>query len=168
MKEKDINKDYKQQQQIIYVEKDDGSYGPVQTGSYLTNNYIDDFWMKKNNLEKQLADKVSQNQISIIHYYMILNELSETELASRVGISKRCVRRHLQTKYFSGIKVSVLERYAQVFGISVADLFQQIQFEDHNEMKSLFIKDRMPQDYDIQKVKTNNPVFVITQIKKKA
>lgn len=167
MKEKEINKEYEKQQQIIYVEKDDGSYGPVQTGSYLTNNFIDDFWFKKINLEKQLTEKVSENQISTISYYMILSELSETELASRVGVSKRCLKKHLQAKYFSKIRVSTLERYAQVFGIPVAGLFQQIRYEDQDGMKSFFIKDKTPENIDIQQIKTKNTFFVITQIKKK-
>lgn len=167
MKEKEINKEYEKQQQIIYVEKDDGSYGPVQAGSYLTNNFLDDFWFKKKNLEKQLTEKVSDNQMSTISYFMILGELSESELASRAGVSKRILKKHLQAKNFSGIRVSVLERYAQVFGIPVADLFQQIQYEEQDGMKSFYIKDKISENIDIQRVRTKNPLFVITQIKKK-
>ncbi len=167
MKENELNKDYEKQKQILYVEKDDGSYGPVQTGSYLTNNYLDDFWLKKINLEKQLTEDVAQNRKSLIYYYMLLRELSEAELAARVGIPTRCVRKHLNMKHFTKIKVKTLERYAHVFGVNVADLFQIIHYEESNELKSFFIKDKEPELFVISQQKTDNPFLSITKIKKK-
>ena len=40
MKEKDGIIDCPQQQLILYVEKEDGTYEPLQTGSYLTKNSL--------------------------------------------------------------------------------------------------------------------------------
>lgn len=167
MKEKELHKEYERQQQIVYVEKDDGSYGPVQAGSYLTNNFLDDFWFKKTNLEKQLTIQVSEDKYSPVYYYMLLNELSEAELAARVGISPARVKKHLQMKYFFSVRVSALERYALVFGIPVANLFQVIQYEENNELKSFFIQDKASDLFEIEQVKTQNPCFVLTQIKRK-
>jgi hypothetical protein len=167
MKEKEVNKDYERQKQILYVEKDDGTYGPVQTGSYLTNNYLDDFWLKKSNLEKQLAISICENEISPVNYFMVLNELSESELAARSGICLRRVRKHLKAAGFQKIRVSDLEKYAHVFGIPVANLFQVILYEDSDDIKSFFIKDKSPELFDITQVKTDNPFFVKTQIKRK-
>ena len=167
MKENELHKEYERQPQIVYVEKEDGTYGPVKAGSYLTNNFLDDFWFKKINLEKQLTEKFADNQHSPVYYYMLLNELSEAELAARVGLSVSRVRKHLIMKHFYSVRVSVLERYALVFGIPVANLFQVIQYEENNEQKSFFIKDKEPDLFDIEQVKTKNPCFVLTQIKRK-
>jgi len=167
MKEKDVNKDYERQKQILYVEKDDGTYGPVQTGSYLTNNYIDDFWFKKSNLEKQLANRICVNDISPVYYFMVLNELSESELAARSGICLRRVKKHLTAKCFRKVRVSELEKYAHVFGIPVANLFQVILYEDSDDMKSYFIQDKSSELFEITQTQTDNPCFVMTQIKRK-
>ena len=51
MKEKDGYVDCPQQQVILYVEKEDGTYGPIQTGSYITSNFLDDYELKRKHLE---------------------------------------------------------------------------------------------------------------------
>lgn len=167
MKENELQKDYKLQPQIVYVEKDDGTYGPVQAGSYLTNNFLDDFWLKKSNLEKQLVQWVAENKYSPVYYFMLLNELSEAELAARVGLSVSRVKKHLQMKHFLSARISVLERYALVFGVPVANFFQVIHYENSDGMKSFFIKDKAPDFFEIEQIPTQNPYFVITQIKRK-
>jgi len=57
MKEKDGTIDCPQQQVILYVEKEDGKYEPIQTGSYLTKNFLDDYEMKRHHLEESLKKK---------------------------------------------------------------------------------------------------------------
>jgi len=166
MKEKDIKEEYDPQQLIVYVEKEDGSYGPIQTGSYLSKNYLDDFWDKRINLEKQLSNDLISNKISPIYYYMVLCELSVAELASRVGLSKFKVKRHLQAVYFDRMRLSVLKRYAHVFNEPVANLLQLIRFEDKEDIKSHYIKKETPTDFMIDQAHTNNPNIVITTIKK--
>jgi len=51
MKEADAKVEYQEHQMLLYVEKSDGSYGPLQTGSYMSKNYIDDFWTSANALK---------------------------------------------------------------------------------------------------------------------
>ena len=46
MKEKDSRVD-NSHQLVLYVEKEDQTYGPVQTGSYMVENYLDDLFEKK-------------------------------------------------------------------------------------------------------------------------
>ena len=47
MKEKDGKVDYKQHELILYVEKEDDTYGPITTGSYISEKYFDDFLENK-------------------------------------------------------------------------------------------------------------------------
>ncbi len=167
MKAKDIYEDYEPKQLILYAEKDDGTYGPIQTGSHLSKNYLDDYWFKLTNLEKQLSVQLANNEISPVYYYMMLMEMSEAELAARVSLSKYRVKKHFKPENFSKIKLSVLFRYAEVFGVPVANIFQLIQYQENEEMKSFYIKDKEPGYFCIKQSKTKNPFSVLTEIKNK-
>lgn len=122
MKEKEGLVDCPEQQLILYVEKEDGTYGPVQTGSFLTRNYIDDFYEKRHRLEASLREKVHRKEISAIAYFMTLEELSPAETAARVGLSQRRVKKHMEADHFSKIPPAVLNKYAEVFNIPVNQL----------------------------------------------
>lgn len=124
MKEKDGFIDYPDQQMILYVEKEDGTYGPMQTGSYISAHYIDDYKLKRRNLEQSLREQLLTNQISIINYYMVLEDLTISELASRAGIRKPVVKKHLTPEGFGKATAGEIIRYAKVFNIIPADLFQ--------------------------------------------
>ena len=115
MKEKDSIVDCPQQQVILYVEKDDGNYGPVQTGSYMTGNYLDDYEMKRKHLEESLKKRIEAREISPIGYYMVLEDLTLSELSARAGIRKGKVKKHLEYEGFQKIDKESLEKYADVF-----------------------------------------------------
>ncbi|NLD92122.1 MAG: hypothetical protein GX639_05575 [Fibrobacter sp.] len=124
MKENEAKIDFKSHQLLLYVEKSDGEYGPLQTGSFLTKNYVDDFWEKRNKLITTTTKKLTDGEISPIAYYMIIVDVSAAEVASRIGISPKKVRKHQELKYFSRISVAMLQKYAAVFGVMLADMFQ--------------------------------------------
>lgn len=109
---------------VLYVEKDDASYGPMETGSYMVKNYIDDFFEKRDNLQQDCLRRLKDGEISPVAYYMRLIEIGEADLASRVGVSRRKLRRHLTPKGFEKASLFVLERYADVFSVPVANMFQ--------------------------------------------
>lgn len=150
MKEKEAKIDYREHQLVLYVEKKDGSYGPVQTGSYITKHYIDDYWYKRKNLEKEYQEKIRRGEISPIAYYMILEELTPSELASRVGIPTRKVKRHLRPEHFGTITVDQLDRYCAVFNVSYFSLFHAL-----TSRKS---------DVRLKEDKTDNPYYTILSI----
>lgn len=129
MKEKDsrVENDH---QLILYVEKDDSSYGPVQTGSYMVANYLEDLFEKKANLKTVRQEEMLSGKISSLAYYKDLVEIGEGDLAARVGISRRKLRHHMTPQGFSSLNVEMLNRYAVVFGVPVAQLFQIILCED--------------------------------------
>ena len=89
MKEKEGFVEYPEQQMILYVEKDDGKYGPMQTGSFISANYMEDYLYKRRNLELEMREQLVTGHISPVKYYMILIDLSLSELAARAGIRKR-------------------------------------------------------------------------------
>lgn len=122
MKEKEGFVDCPEQQLILYVEKDDGTYGPMQTGSFLTKNYLDDFYEKKTRLEASLREKLAAGEISPVAFYMTLVDLSLAETADRVGLPQRKVKKHMLPGEFSKISPDILTRYAEVFNVPVSTL----------------------------------------------
>ena len=86
MKEKDAHVDLESHQMTLFVEKDDGSYGSLQTGSYLVKNYLKDFWKNMDHFQKTALVQLLNNETSPIAYYMILKEMAAADVAARVGI----------------------------------------------------------------------------------
>ena len=131
MKEKDGYIDCPEQQVILYVEKEDGKFGPMQTGSYLTKNFLDDYEEKREFLKNYLLEKIYKKEISSIHYYMALEDLTISELSARVGIRKWKVRKHLSYFTFNSIGEETLRKYSDVFNVKVSDL--QLLMENPKE-----------------------------------
>jgi hypothetical protein len=124
MKEKDGVIDCPEQQVILYVEKEDGKYEPIQTGSYITKNFLDDYELKRHHLEDTLKKKVESGEVSPVYYYMILEDLTLSELSARVGMRKGKVKKHLEKLHFFSLDTETIQRYAEVFNVSVADMLQ--------------------------------------------
>jgi hypothetical protein len=131
VKEKDV-KVASFHQLILYIEKEDQTYGPVQTGSYMAENYLDDFFEKKEKLKTARLGELKAGKISPLAYYKDLVEIGEGDLACRVGVSRRKLRFQMTPEGFSRTSVATLERYATVFGIPVAQLFQVILCNQDN------------------------------------
>ena len=122
MKEKESRVDCPEQQVILYVEKEDGKYGPVQTGSYLTRNYLDDYELKRRHLEDSLKERIRKEEVSPVYYYMVLEDLTISELAARAGIRKSKVKKHLVPEHFRSLPAGILQRYSEVFDVPVSSL----------------------------------------------
>ncbi len=156
MKEKDLYVDYKPQQHVYYVEKEDQQYGPIISGSYLAKNYLDDYYLKQKNLELALRTKVIEGEISPIEYYMTLQELSIADLAARVNIRRSRLKKYLKPVYFNRIPLPLLRKFAEVFDIPIANFFQ-VLITREDDRSTL----------DINQLNTKNPTFVVTKIESK-
>lgn len=149
MKEKDarVNNEH---QLVLYVEQEDGTYGPIQTGSYMVEHYFDDYLEKHKRLEADCLAKLCDGEISPIGYYMTLINISEADIGRRVNISARKVRNHKDPKHFAKIGLPLVKRYAVVFGVPVANMFQ-------------ILTPKNPETKICQQ-KTQNPLVVITKV----
>jgi hypothetical protein len=133
MKEKDLVTDCPYQQVILYAEKGDGTYGPLQTGSFMAGNHISEHFKIAGNLSRTLLEQLRKGEISPIYYFMTIEGLTPGELAGRVGISQFCVKRHVTPEGFRKMRISSLKKYADVLNIPVANMFQIIStIEDRN------------------------------------
>ncbi|HNY03645.1 MAG TPA: helix-turn-helix transcriptional regulator [Bacteroidales bacterium] len=163
MKEKEGFVDFPEQQMIVYVEKEDGNFGPMQTGSYLSAHYLDDYFGKRHKLEQELREQLIANRISPVKYYMVLVDLSLAELASRTGIRKSRVKRHLEPGQFLKATAGELTRYAAVFNIPVANLFQVILVPVEGNPESHHILENKAGSVVVNQHPTANPCIVLTQ-----
>ncbi len=125
MKEKDGFSECPEQQVILYVEKEDGKYEAMQTGSFISANYLDDYFFKRNNLEKNLQSKIEKAEINAIEYYLVLEDLTVSELAARAGIMKWVVRKHLKPGNFSKIRDDAMKKYSNVFNVPVEEIIKR-------------------------------------------
>lgn len=148
MKEEDarVSDDY---QLVLYVERDDGTYGPLQTGSFMRANYFTDYLEHRRKVQEEELEKLCRGTTSPVAYYMVWLNLGELDLAKRVGISARKLRKHLRPECFSKLALPMLQRYAEVFGIPVANLFQ--------------VPGAATPELRIAQAKTDNPLVVVTR-----
>jgi hypothetical protein len=167
MKEKEGFVDYPQQQMILYVEKDDGKYGPMQTGSYLSANYMDDYKYKRRNLELELRAELISGSISPVKYYMVFVDLSFSELAARAGIRKSRVKRHLDPEKFGEVTTDELRRYASVFNVPVANLLQVVLVNHLGSFESNLILENKAGKITVDHIQTGNPFVVLTKIEER-
>ena len=70
----------------------------------------------------EAKQRVIQNKTSPIEYYMELHKMDVQILASYVGIWKWRVKRHFKPSVFKKLSTKTLQRYADVFEISVDQL----------------------------------------------
>jgi hypothetical protein len=122
MKEKELQVDFKEQQLILYAEKDDKTYGAMQTGSYVSKHFLDDYLLKKENLEKELRAEVVKGNVSSVYYFMVLLDMGPGDLARRVGIGQRKLRKHFKPEVFAKLDEAMLEKYAVVFAVTADEL----------------------------------------------
>lgn len=168
MKEKDAHIENKDHPLILYIEKDDNTYGPVLSGAVSSKDFIDDFRSKFKHLEDSILTRIRSGEISMIYYYMMLEELTPSELANRIGISKSRVEKHFQTKYFERARLKTVRKYAEVFNVPVANLFQLIATKEDNLWKAHYVENEaVIDDHYISQHKTDNPLIVITTIEEK-
>lgn len=167
MKEKDGYVNCPEQQVILYVEKEDGQYGPMQTGSYLSGNYLDDYEIKRVHLEESLRTRVIKGEISMVKYFMVLEDLTLSELAARVGLSKTKVKKHLDPFLFGKAKVETLKKYADVFNVPVSNMLQVVMLKKGDNLESYTVLEEKKQTEGIEQVKTENPYVMLVKIGEK-
>lgn len=106
-------------------------YAVDENGNYVTE--LSTGWNPKtialDNAIKQIEERVtaakerfSKNESSPLEYYMELNKMDITILASYAGIWKWRVKRHFKPSVFKKLSQKTLQKYADVFDITVEDL----------------------------------------------
>ena len=126
MKEKDVTYRYDDHQIVYVVEKADGSYGAVQAGSYMFETYGDDFREKLAYWAKQNLEDLTSGAVSPVGYHMQRLNMTAPDVAARIGLRAGQVKKHMTVKGFGRMTVDHARRYAGVFGVPLADMFQVV------------------------------------------
>lgn len=165
MKEKDLKEEPNRQTFIMYAEKEDGTYGSIETGSYLIENDLDDFWAKMEHIERKVREQLTTNEVSAIRYYMVIEGLTTGELSKRAGIPAGKVKKHLTPKGFEKASVADLAKYAGVFNVPVANLFQVVLSSSGKNIKyHLYNKeDDKKETLTVIQDKTKNQYVILTK-----
>jgi len=156
MKEKEAQINFDLHPLILYVEKEDGSYARVESASYLSSNFLDDYFDKLKKWDTELKEQLEKGEISPVYYYLIMLEFGEGDLASRVGISKRRLRKHCKMDAFERISLKMLKRYADVFDVPVSNMLHFVTIKE-KDLKKLKISYQ----------KSNNPFISFSKIETK-
>jgi hypothetical protein len=146
MKEKEARINFDLHPLVLFVEKEDGSYGRVESASYLASKYLDDYFEKLKKWDKELKARLEKGEISPVYYYKTMMEFGEGDLAARVGICKRRLKKHLKMKAFERISLKLLKRYADVFDVPVSNMlhFVAINEKDKDKLKITYRKSDNP------------------------
>jgi len=109
--------------ELCYAVDENGEYTTENSTGWdpktiALNNAIED-------IKERVADaktRVLNNDTSPIEYYMELHKMDLPILASYVGLWQWRVKRHFKPKVFKKLSNNILQKYADVFDITIEEL----------------------------------------------
>ena len=109
--------------ELCYAVDENGQYTTVNsTGWNPKKIALDNAIEEINKRIEDAKNRVLKNQTSPIEYYMELHKMDLPILASYVGLWKWRVKRHFKPKVFKKLSQKTLQKYANVFEISIDQL----------------------------------------------
>jgi hypothetical protein len=109
--------------ELVYAVDEKGEYTTALSTGWDPKTIALDNAIKDIEERVSLAkEKVLNNQTSPIEYYMELHKMDVPVLASYVGFWQWRVKRHFKPKVFQKLSEKTLQKYADVFEISLKKL----------------------------------------------
>lgn len=109
--------------ELCYAVDENGEYTTVNsTGWDPKTIALDNAIEEINARVADAKNRVHNNQTSPIEYFMELHKMDINILASYVGIWKWRVKRHFKPSVFKKLSEKTLQKYADVFEVSVEQL----------------------------------------------
>ena len=113
----------KNMKELVYATDEKGNYTTsLSTGwepkTIALSNAIEDI----NERIALAKNQVQNGEMSPIFYFMEVNKMDLDILSSYVGFWKWRVKRHFKPSVFSKLNDKILQKYANVFAISVSEL----------------------------------------------
>jgi hypothetical protein len=109
--------------EVCYVTDESGKYTTeLSNGWNVKTNALDITW---EDIEQKVAgakEKVLRNEASPILFFMEKNVMNIGILSSYTGFFKWQVKRHLKPAVFNKLSTKKLNKYAEVFNVSVDEL----------------------------------------------
>lgn len=109
--------------ELCYAVDDNGEYTTENSSGWepktiALSNAIEEI----NKRVEDAKQRVDKGETSPIEYYMELHKMDVGILASYVGLWQWRVKRHFRPAVFKKLKPKILQKYAEVFDISVEEL----------------------------------------------
>jgi len=114
---------YEGVKRACYAVNDEGKYVIVPSSGWEAEEFINALAVKElaENLEKT-RKAVLAGEKSPLAYHMERRQMIPEILGKTAGIAVFRVRRHLRPRIFSGLKSSLLERYAKALAVTIEEL----------------------------------------------
>lgn len=108
---------------LCYVVDESGKYTTgLSRGWEVKAAALDLAWDDIKERTEQARQKAIKGEVSPLLFFMELKLMDLDTLASYVGLWKWQVKRHMKPSVFKGLSEKKLQKYAEVFEVSVADL----------------------------------------------
>lgn len=109
--------------ELYYVTDEDGNYTTANSSGWEAKALaLDESMELISERVKQAKEDVAAGKASPIVYFMELNKMDYSILASFVGLWTYFVKQHAKPKNFRKLTDKKLQRYTEAFGISVEEL----------------------------------------------
>ncbi len=110
------------QKKVMYAKDSSGDFQRVNYGSsaeeFATLSAVNEYKI----LENECLEEIKQGLSSPIKYFMYRNRMDLPTLCSGVGMFGFRVKRHLLMKHFLKLNDKILQKYAELFEISLEEL----------------------------------------------
>lgn len=119
--------------EISYAVDENGRYVLVQSQGWEPKTVANDQAWEV--IEEELREQIrliEAGKRSPLAYHMTRNLMDTGLLASYAGLPRWRVRRHLKPKIFHRLSADLKARYADIFGITVADLHEVPEAAENN------------------------------------
>jgi len=107
----------------VYSVDEKGNYTTVKSvGWDPKNEVMQQAWDNINEKIEAVRQKVLTGKLSPIAFYMEKQIMDTGLLAKYMGLWRWKVKRHLKPKYFNRLSDDILQRYAEIFDLTSAEL----------------------------------------------
>ncbi len=107
----------------IYTVDEKGNYTTSYSlGWDVKNTVMQQAWDNINEKVEVIRQRVIAGDLSPVAYYMEKNIMDVSLLSKYMGIWKWTVKKHLKQKHFAKLPEETLQKYAEIFNLSVDQL----------------------------------------------
>ncbi len=117
----------------VYVLDENGKYTTAYSVGWDAKNAVmQHAWDQINEKVEQTRRQVLDGKVSPVKYYMEKNIMDTALLAKYTGFWRWTVKRHFKPSVFNKLNRKTLEKYAEVFNISVETLTDTEHLKEEN------------------------------------